>query len=148
MIDKMQVNGQDLLVSQETLQIQAGYLNPTRIHLHRAPTDNDKSYMAIWEALGMHKELKYVHNHNLSGTYTCIVIAFNVVIYWFSCYCDDDVTFNDNMVIDNASNAINDHDEIQGIINLPFIKIERLEQDHDGSEEISNGTTSYWQVRL
>ena len=35
-------------------------LNPCRIHLHRAPTDNDKyGYLSRWEALGLDTEMLY-----------------------------------------------------------------------------------------
>ena len=45
---------------EELLEATIPDLNPCRIHLHRAPTDNDKyGYLPRWEALGLDTEMMY-----------------------------------------------------------------------------------------
>ena len=59
MIDALRVNERDVLLSRESLE-SFGDHSPSRIHLHRASTDNDKyGYQSAWAAVGLTSDMVY-----------------------------------------------------------------------------------------
>eukprot|EP01035_Chromulina_nebulosa_P017617 gene17617-23193_t len=63
MIESLRINHVDILMNNETLASMEGTLTPSRVHFHRADTDNDRcGYRPVWRALGLDKSFDYVHN--------------------------------------------------------------------------------------
>lgn len=58
MLDSIIINGQNFLADQKVL---GSTLTPSRVHLHRAPTDNDRlGYSPRWDAVGLSSQMRYV----------------------------------------------------------------------------------------
>jgi hypothetical protein len=104
-IEAIRINGQDVLMNAQSLG-SYGDIKPSRLHLHRAVTDNDRfGYLSRWNAVGLNTELRYKPTGELAGSKL-------------------------------AMDATNDDLDVRGVNTFSNVKIERMSRGIDGSEGV------------